>query len=70
MATWLVERGIQTCRECCGGHGSVAQPPWLSALCCLTCVCRYHAANRFGSLRGDVDVFLTFEGCGSPLTQV
>lgn len=50
VVTWDTQKYLQTCRECCGGHG-------------------YSAYNRFGSMRDDHDIYLTFEGDNTVLVQ-
>lgn len=50
VITWDTQGMLQTCRECCGGHG-------------------YSYYNRFGQLRNDHDIFLTFEGDNTVLVQ-
>lgn len=50
VVTWDTQKYLQTCRECCGGHG-------------------YSMYNRFGSMRDDHDIYLTFEGDNTVLVQ-
>lgn len=75
LGSWTAQRGIQECREACGGHGYLASPsPSVSpsvSRCLhvsLTLTC-FLAVSRLGDLRNDNDPNCTYEGDNNVLLQ-
>lgn len=75
LGSWTAQRGIQECREACGGHGYLASPSPSVSPSVSRCVhvsltlTRFLAVSRLGDLRNDNDPNCTYEGDNNVLLQ-
>lgn len=79
LSSWMAQRGIQECREACGGHGYLASQSHTDTHTRMHAQAHTHAhtpldflsllVNRLGDLRNDNDPNCTYEGDNNVLLQ-
>lgn len=74
LSSWTAQRGIQECREACGGHGYLASQS--NSLILSLSLSESHtfkvlslSVSRLGDLRNDNDPNSTYEGDNNVLLQ-